>query len=141
MQGGQKTDLGPKADGSIWSNLNRLTPKQYEALLNDLNAFQREAFKYNAQVQNGDWNAATDTFITMRDKYGDDLRFSGMLHSLREPSYGVEYTYDERLPDFINNLRNDAMDMKFKKETRDAYLGIGEHAYNVKSRWDKLHSL
>lgn len=130
-----------KPFSSPFGQTDKIGPNQYESMMDELSDFQRDAFKYNAQIQNGDWDAATDTFIGMRDKWGGNNRYSEMLRSLRAPTDDTEYKYDDNLPDFVNNLRNAIMDTALKKRTLNAFRGINDQVRSFKENWQRNHNI
>lgn len=126
--------------GADWEHLERLTPEKYSSLMKELEDFQGNAAKYSFQVETGDWDSATDTYIQMRDKWGKNPNFSGLLYTLRDPVNQIDEEYDESRPDFINNLRKLSSEMMAKKRTREALNGIARHRGTVAKMWDKAHT-
>lgn len=117
-----------------------MSPNEYKQLVDSLEAFQRDALEYNAFIQKGDWDGATQKYLDMRGKYDDNPSMGGMLYSLREPVNEINEEYDERLPDFVNNFRMGIQEQRAKLKTLKAFSGIGEHVKAVKDRWDQTHS-
>lgn len=117
-----------------------MSPSEYRQMIDSLESFQRDAFEYNAFVQRGDWDGATDRYLSMREKYGNDPSMGDMLYSLREPVNEINEEYDERLPEFVNNFRMGVQERRAKLKTFGAFNGIGEHVKTIKDMWNRAHS-
>ena len=119
---------------------SEMSPSEYKQMIDSLEAFQRDALGYSASVQKGDWEGATDKYLSMKERYENDPTIGGMLYSLREPVNEINEEYDERLPEFVNNFRMGIQEQRAKLKTRKAFDGIGDHVKTIKGMWDRAHS-
>lgn len=132
-------DIGNPNPRQYQKPFSEMSPSEYRQMIDSLEAFQRDALEYNAFVQKGDWDSATDKYLDMKGKYEGDTSMGGMLYSLREPINEIE-EYDERLPEFVNNFRIGVQEQRAKLKTRKAFGGIGDHVRTIKDMWDRAHS-
>ena len=119
---------------------SEMSPGEYRQMVDSLESFQRDALGYSASVQKGDWESATNKYLSMKEKYENDPTIGGMLYSLREPVNEIDEEYDERLPEFVNNFRMGVQEQRAKLKTRKAFDGIGDHVRTIKDMWDRAHS-
>lgn len=133
-------DIGNPNPDQYPKPFSGMSPSEYRKMIDSLESFQRDALGYSASVQKGDWDGATDKYLSMKEKYENDPVIGGMLYSLREPVDEIDEEYDERLPEFVNNFRMGIREQRAKLKTLRAFNGIGDHVKTVKAKWDRAHS-